>query len=284
MRRLSMSGCWFVIAMTASAGVLSVPGEGWRKVRLSYEAKVTDDATYEAHPEYEVMPGLAPMHVCRITLEPKPAEFCRGIGCFGHFVWSSDWRTYVRELWIPPGAKKLTATFPNEKGVKTRNFKLTAVEDGAIVVNGDFGLGPYNSSGFAVRERNGRIEPGADGHGVLNTCPDGAMFTEPFPLAGGAEYRVITIFRNVCNVQSQMRMCISYFDVEGRRLHKDGKSWYVGWWQGKGVARPDWIVATNTVVVGSAVSAASLGFYEGEVKAYRIEKVRNIGQSLKKEK
>ena len=59
MRNVLCALCLVLGFWTVGAVELAVPGKGWRKVRLVYEARVTDDATYEAHPEYEAMPRLA---------------------------------------------------------------------------------------------------------------------------------------------------------------------------------------------------------------------------------
>ena len=262
--------CW-----TAGAVELAVPGEGWRKVRLVYEARVTDDATYEAHPEYEAMPRLAKLHACRVKPLPDQPRTFAAIGNFRHFVWSADWRKYVREMWLPPGVEKLEVGFGKKSPVESRGWRVEEVRDGRTEVNGDFGLGADNYSGFSGNDRTGRIERGDGGRGLLNDCPDGSTGSEPFPLEPGVEYRLIYEWNNFFSKSPRMRMQMRFFDKDGKGVDAAAFSWHAGpprGWGRKGTVNPDWIVSTNTFAVKEGVVAGAVTFYEGLVKSYRIEK------------
>lgn len=266
--------CLLAACGGAGAVELAVSGEGWRKVRLVYEARVTDGATYEAHPEYEAMPRLAPFHACRVKLLPEPPRGYAGIGRFRHFVWSSGWREYVREMWLPPGVARLDVGFGGKDAVEARGFRVEPVEDGLLAVNGDFRLGADNYSGFARNDRNGRIEAAEAGRGALNDCPDGATGTEPFPLEAGNEYRIVVEWNNF--LRPMMRVQHYFLDAQGAGVKSAAFVWFAspprGGKRGNAPAT-DWIVSTNAFAVKDGVAAGSVTFYEGLIRSYRIEKV-----------
>lgn len=263
--------CVAAVALAAPAAArlkAPSPGPGWRKVRLEYEARVSDDATFEAHPEYEAMPRLAPMHCCGVRMLPETAF--SGIGAFRHFVWSGEWRAYAREMWLPPGVEELKVEFKG--AVETRGLRLVDADDGRIEVNGDFGLGPHNYSGLRHNDRNGRVEAAEDGAGLLNNCPGGATGTEPFPLAAGVKYRLVVEWSNFYQTSPSMRVSQYFYDAGGLVVKPLSFSWYARAPKGHGRPEGGWMTATNTFVAGEGVVAGGVTFYEGLVKSYRIDK------------
>ena len=256
-----------LILALAAAGVsqaasqeFPVAGEGWRKVRVGFMARVTDERCFESNAMLRVWQSHARLPVYSVQqASSKPdAKLINRRGNFRSYIFSSAWRPYVRELWVEPEADKVTLKTP-DAGVEVKDVRMKVVNDGKIAINGDFRLGPFNYSGIAGVERVGRIEEGEGGRGRLNANPLGAIITEPVPLKPDTEYRITMQWTNPG--EKGMRVH-NYF------LGKDGKKVYDFHWYCNAKT------SSCTFRTKSDVAAMNLCIYHGIVTAYSIEEVR----------
>lgn len=252
-------------------------GTGWRKVRVTFEARVNDARCHESNALYCVAENSANLRRYQVAQasSDKSVRFLCGSRGFRPYLTSAEWRTFGRELWAEPQADKVVLTYPSARdGVEVRNIRFTPVRDDNLAVNGDFSLGPYNYSGIKAAYRAGRVEPGRDGHAQFNMAPMGAAHLEPVPVRPETTYRITFVWNNP--VEKRMRVNNSFLGADGKPVYEF--HWYCAKSQKTGRTpsepEPEWFTSEQVFTTKPGVVALSVQPYHGIVRSYRIEEVR----------
>ncbi len=192
------------------------PSSSFRRLLVTFRARVAGDQTIEKNPLCGLAPELSNLPEYQVVAKKQDGTAIRSMK-FRQTLTSGEWRTYQLLAYLPPAAKTLAMTFQTNAAPEIHLAEITFAwhQQDTILHNGDFALGPHNYSGWAGYERMGALEVADNGHTVLNTMPNGAFYTEPFPLTPGQNYRLVITWSEQ---KDELRVSPSFYDADGNRI------------------------------------------------------------------
>ena len=192
------------------------PSTSFRRLQVTFRARVIGDHTIEKNPLCGIAPELSNLPEYQVVAKNQDGTAIRTMK-FRQALTSGDWYSYRLLAYLPPAAKTLEMTFLTNAAPEIHLAEITFSwhRQDAILHNGDFSLGPHNYSGWAGYERMGALEQDGNGKTVLNTMPNGAFYTERFPLTPGQNYRIIITWSEQDN---ELRVSPSFYDANGNRI------------------------------------------------------------------
>ncbi len=207
------------ISMTGKVSfqpVALAPSASFRRLQIAFRARVLGEHTLEQNPLCGLAPELSNLPEYQVVVRDTDGATLRTMRFRQHLV-SADWRDYLLLAYLPPEARSLEMTFLTNAApeIHLGDIAFAWRQQDAILHNGDFALGPHNYSGWAGFERMGALELADDGKTVLNTMPNGAFYTERFPLTPGQNYQVSITWSEK---PRELRVSHSFYDAGGKRI------------------------------------------------------------------
>lgn len=250
----------------------TAPGDGWRKVRLQFRAKVGGSATVENNPLQEILPEISDLSAFRIAVTDASGKVLHGRPGnypFRGFIGSGEWDTYGHVFYLRPGENRISLSVvpgKNSLPLYLSDLQLLAIQEDEITANGDFSFKTGNRScGIAMFERAGCVEKSDDGRMQINTMPNGGVSMEPLPVIPRKHY-VLTVAWNK-HTDSRIRSQITFFDAGNKKLN------YYVWYLDRKTAKAQGgdLVSNYEFVAPEKAGSAGLYFYSGVIRSYSLK-------------
>ncbi len=243
----------------------NVPGQGWRKVKLQFRAKVNGLNTVENNPLQEILPEMSTLSVFRLSIagaDKKPV-FKRGSGYpLRGFIDSGNWREYGQIFYLRPGESNITLSIvPRDEvsGIQLNNIRLYVIDEPEIAINSDR---TCRYSGIARFERAGRAEEDINGNWQVNTMPNGNVQLEALPVEPGKKYRFAVTWNKSSGTDNRIRCHMTFRDKDGNKLND--YVWYCD--RKKAEKNKDDFLSINEFIPPENSEIVEIAFYSGIIE------------------
>lgn len=196
--------------------IILEPSTTFRRLQLTFRARVLGDTTWEENPFNQIAPELTEAPNYQVQVKDKNQTRIMNL-TFRQHLYSNQWQDYTLLSYLPPAAHSLELSFNPRRAPEFHLSEITFSwrKQDAILHNGDFALGPANYSGWSGMERMGALETDDHGKTVLNTMPNGTFRTEQFPLTAGEKYQLNITWSEQ---PKELRVLVAFQDQDGKRL------------------------------------------------------------------
>lgn len=247
----------------------TAPGNGWRKLKLRFRAKVDGSGTVENNPLLEIVPEISTLSTFRLEISGPDARKRGGNYPFRGVIGSGAWDTCGHVFYLRPGENSVSLSImpgKDVRAVRLDDIQLLALNEDEITANGDFSFKTANRScGISGFERVGCVEKLDDGELQINTIPNGGVSMEPLPVTPGKHYILNVKWNKFTG--PRFRSQINFLDGGGRKLNH-----YV-WNLNRQTAKPDGgdLVSHYEFVAPEKADSVQLYFYAGLIKRYSLK-------------